>query len=92
MGECWDEVDPVGKANVFTQFPVDLFMDALVDDGLHTHVFEHVLNGKVKGDAVFIVIDQLCFLLEECGLLQKKFLIEANGFNVLLQDRDHLEI
>lgn len=57
MSEGGYEIHAVGKTDIFTYLPVYLFMDSFFDDGLDTHIFEDIFDGKIEGNAILIVFD-----------------------------------
>ena len=92
MSECGYEIHTVCKTDVLADFAVHLFMNSFFNDGLDTHIFEDVFDGKIEGNAVLVVIDQFRIFLKQGWLLEEQFFVEADWFYVLLEDAYHLEI
>ena len=67
-------------------------MDSLADYALYCHIFDNVFKGEIKRNAVFVVVDQFCLFLKQATLLQNEFFIKSDGFDILLQNGNQLQI
>jgi len=51
-----NELNTMTDAYIFTQLTVYLFVNALVDYRLDTHIFENIFNRPVERYAIFVVL------------------------------------
>lgn len=92
MSHGRDVAKAMCEADILTNLAVDLLMDALVDDGLDTHIFNNVFDGEVKRNTVLVILNQFRLFLEETTLLKEQLFIESDRFYVLLQYRNQLQV
>ena len=92
MSEGGYEIHAVCKTDIFTYFPVYLFMNSFFDDWLNAHIFEDVFDGKIEGNAILIVFDKFRIFLQQGWLLEEQFFVETDRFYILLENAYHLKI
>ena len=82
----------IGHADIVTDLPVDLPVNALLNYGLYGHILEDVLQWDVKGYHVLVVLHYLSAPVQQDILLQQQFLVESHRLDVVQQDGDQLQV